>query len=84
MSVVLQAATQGARFKGRLLHLSWYKPKAMATTREAEDDELDEEEVSYWVVARLPLFSGFPSVCLYVMDSSGGQRSQPILMKLDW
>ena len=24
------------------------------------------------------------SVCLYVMDSSGGQRSQPILMKLDW
>uniref|UniRef100_UPI00358FFD55 RNA-binding protein 26-like isoform X2 n=1 Tax=Myxine glutinosa TaxID=7769 RepID=UPI00358FFD55 len=38
------AALQGARFKGRLLHLSWYKPKAMATTREAEDDELDEEE----------------------------------------
>ena len=23
-------------------------------------------------------------LCLYVMDSSGGQRSQPILMKLDW
>ena len=23
------------------------------------------------------------SVCLFVMDSSGGQRSQPILMKLD-
>ena len=37
-----------------------------------------------WVVARLPLFSGFSSVCMYVMDSSGGQRSQPILMKLDW
>ena len=40
-----------------------------------------------WVVARLPLVSGFPSVCmsvcLYVMDSSGGQRSQPILMKLN-
>ena len=37
-----------------------------------------------WVVARVPLFSLFPSVCMYVMDSSGSQRSQPILMKLDW
>ncbi|XP_032812207.1 RNA-binding protein 26 isoform X5 [Petromyzon marinus] len=38
------AATQGARFKGRDLVLSWHKPKMASTSAEPEDEDAEEEE----------------------------------------
>lgn len=41
---VSQAANLGAKFKGRLLQISWYKPKMPLVTTEPEDDEAKDEE----------------------------------------
>lgn len=39
-----QAANLGAKFKGRVLQISWYKPKAPSVSTEPEDDEAKDEE----------------------------------------
>lgn len=41
---VFQAANLGAKFKGRVLQISWFKPKTPSATTEAEDDESKDEE----------------------------------------
>ncbi len=38
-----QAANQGARFKGRILQISWYKPKTPSVSTEPEEEESKEE-----------------------------------------
>uniref|UniRef100_H3DLI3 RNA binding motif protein 27 n=1 Tax=Tetraodon nigroviridis TaxID=99883 RepID=H3DLI3_TETNG len=38
------AANLGAQFKGRMLQISWYKPKTPSVTTEPEDDEAKDEE----------------------------------------
>ncbi|KAF7697440.1 hypothetical protein HF521_005858 [Silurus meridionalis] len=37
------AANQGAKFKGRILQISWYKPKTLSVTTEPEEEESKEE-----------------------------------------
>ncbi|KAF3841075.1 hypothetical protein F7725_006937, partial [Dissostichus mawsoni] len=37
------AANQGAKFKGRVLQISWYKPKTPSEEEEEEDDDEDDE-----------------------------------------
>lgn len=39
-----QAANLGAKFKGRVLQISWYKPKTASVTTEPEDNEAKDEE----------------------------------------
>ncbi|MGH0138209.1 UNVERIFIED_CONTAM: hypothetical protein FKN15_065667 [Acipenser sinensis] len=39
------AANQGARFKGRTLQISWYKPKTPSISTEPDEEEAKEEEV---------------------------------------
>uniref|UniRef100_A0A8C1YGT0 RNA binding motif protein 27 n=1 Tax=Cyprinus carpio TaxID=7962 RepID=A0A8C1YGT0_CYPCA len=38
------AANQGAKFKGRILQISWYKPKTPSVSTEPEEEESKEEE----------------------------------------
>lgn len=38
------AANQGAKFKGRTLQMSWYKPKIPSVSTEPEEEESKEEE----------------------------------------
>uniref|UniRef100_A0A3P8WAD7 RNA binding motif protein 27 n=1 Tax=Cynoglossus semilaevis TaxID=244447 RepID=A0A3P8WAD7_CYNSE len=38
------AANQGAKFKGRVLQISWYKPKTPSVTTEPEEEESKDEE----------------------------------------
>ncbi|XP_027886811.1 RNA-binding protein 27 isoform X3 [Xiphophorus couchianus] len=38
------AANQGAKFKGRVLQISWYKPKSSSVTSEPEAEETKDEE----------------------------------------
>uniref|UniRef100_A0A672RCR5 RNA binding motif protein 27 n=1 Tax=Sinocyclocheilus grahami TaxID=75366 RepID=A0A672RCR5_SINGR len=38
------AANQGAKFKGRVLQISWYKPKTPSVSTEPEEEESKEEE----------------------------------------
>uniref|UniRef100_A0A3Q3A9H6 RNA binding motif protein 27 n=1 Tax=Kryptolebias marmoratus TaxID=37003 RepID=A0A3Q3A9H6_KRYMA len=38
------AANQGAMFKGRFLHMSWYKPKTPSVTAEPEEEEAKDED----------------------------------------
>lgn len=38
-----QAANQGAKFKGRILQISWYKPKTPSVSTEPEEEESKEE-----------------------------------------
>lgn len=40
------AANQGAKFKGRVLQISWYKPKTPSVTTEPEEEEAKEEDSS--------------------------------------
>lgn len=42
--MLLQAANQGAKFKGRVLQISWYKPKTPSVTTEPEEEESKDEE----------------------------------------
>ncbi|KAK6475752.1 RNA-binding protein 27-like [Huso huso] len=39
------AANQGAKFKGRTLQISWYKPKTPSISTEPDEEEAKEEEV---------------------------------------
>ncbi|XP_029375018.1 RNA-binding protein 27 isoform X3 [Echeneis naucrates] len=38
------AANQGAKFKGRVLQISWYKPKTPSATTEPEEEEAKDED----------------------------------------
>ncbi|XP_029030597.1 RNA-binding protein 27 isoform X2 [Betta splendens] len=38
------AANQGAKFKGRVLQISWYKPKTSSVTTEPEEEEVKDED----------------------------------------
>lgn len=38
-----QAANQGAKFKGRILQISWYKPKTPSVSTEPDEEESKEE-----------------------------------------
>ncbi|KAM9333706.1 RNA-binding protein 27 isoform 2-T2 [Pholidichthys leucotaenia] len=38
------AANQGAKFKGRVLQMSWYKPKTPSVTTEPEEEEAKDED----------------------------------------
>ncbi|KAK2828148.1 hypothetical protein Q5P01_019182 [Channa striata] len=38
------AANQGAKFKGRVLQISWYKPKTPSLTTEPEEEEVKDED----------------------------------------
>ncbi|XP_018547845.1 RNA-binding protein 27 isoform X2 [Lates calcarifer] len=38
------AANQGAKFKGRVLQISWYKPKTPSVTTEPEEEEAKDED----------------------------------------
>ncbi|XP_061595453.1 RNA-binding protein 27 isoform X1 [Cololabis saira] len=40
------AANQGAKFKGRVLQISWYKPKTPSVTTEPEEDEAKDEDIT--------------------------------------
>ncbi|XP_056140956.1 RNA-binding protein 27 [Lampris incognitus] len=48
------AANQGAKFKGRVLQISWYKPKTPATATEPEEEEAKEEGNTEEVSSFLP------------------------------
>ncbi|KAG7246664.1 hypothetical protein CRUP_024782, partial [Coryphaenoides rupestris] len=39
------AANQGAKFKGRVLQISWYKPKTPSVSAEPEEEEVKEEDI---------------------------------------
>lgn len=41
---VFQAANQGAKFKGRVLQISWFKPKTPSVTTEPEEVEAKDED----------------------------------------
>lgn len=41
---VFQAANLGAKFKGRVLQISWYKPKTTSIATEPDNDEAKDEE----------------------------------------
>ncbi|XP_041864449.1 RNA-binding protein 27 isoform X1 [Melanotaenia boesemani] len=40
------AANQGAKFKGRVLQISWYKPKTPSVTTEPEEEEAKDEDIT--------------------------------------
>lgn len=46
----LQAANQGAKFKGRVLQISWYKPKTPSVTTEPEEEEAKDDDNTVWHV----------------------------------
>uniref|UniRef100_A0A1A8LYP3 RNA binding motif protein 27 n=1 Tax=Nothobranchius pienaari TaxID=704102 RepID=A0A1A8LYP3_9TELE len=48
------AANQGAKFKGRILQISWYKPKTPSVTAEPEDEEAKDEDGSKEPSSYLP------------------------------
>lgn len=48
------AANQGAKFKGRVLQISWYKPKTPSVTTEPEEEEAKDEDNTKEASAYLP------------------------------
>lgn len=48
------AANQGAKFKGRVLQMSWYKPKTPSVTTEPEEEEAKEEDSTKETSSFLP------------------------------
>ncbi|KAK5918226.1 hypothetical protein CgunFtcFv8_003005 [Champsocephalus gunnari] len=48
------AANQGAKFKGRVLQISWYKPKTPSVTTEPEEEEAKDDENTKKVNSYLP------------------------------
>ncbi|XP_017276923.1 RNA-binding protein 27 isoform X3 [Kryptolebias marmoratus] len=48
------AANQGAMFKGRFLHMSWYKPKTPSVTAEPEEEEAKDEDNTKEASSYLP------------------------------
>uniref|UniRef100_A0A8C7YZU2 RNA binding motif protein 27 n=1 Tax=Oryzias sinensis TaxID=183150 RepID=A0A8C7YZU2_9TELE len=47
------AANQGAKFKGRMLQISWYKPKTPSVTTEPEEEEAKDEDGTVGEVTQL-------------------------------
>ncbi|CAL8265478.1 unnamed protein product [Merluccius merluccius] len=47
------AANQGAKFKGRVLQISWYKPKTPSVSAEPEEEEAKEEDIAEQVCSFL-------------------------------
>ncbi|XP_063750842.1 RNA-binding protein 27 isoform X3 [Eleginops maclovinus] len=48
------AANQGAKFKGRVLQISWYKPKTPSVTTEPEEEEAKDDENTRKASSYLP------------------------------
>ncbi|XP_033466974.1 RNA-binding protein 27 isoform X2 [Epinephelus lanceolatus] len=48
------AANQGAKFKGRVLQISWYKPKTPSITTEPEEEEAKDEDNTKEASSYLP------------------------------
>ncbi|XP_060911156.1 RNA-binding protein 27 isoform X1 [Labrus mixtus] len=48
------AANQGAKFKGRVLQISWYKPKTPSVTTEPEEEESKDEDNTKEASSYLP------------------------------
>ncbi|XP_027129374.1 RNA-binding protein 27 isoform X3 [Larimichthys crocea] len=48
------AANQGAKFKGRVLQISWYKPKTPSVTTEPEEEEAKDEDNTKETSSYLP------------------------------
>ncbi|XP_029957037.1 RNA-binding protein 27 isoform X2 [Salarias fasciatus] len=48
------AANQGAKFKGRVLQISWYKPKTPSVTAEPDEDEAKDEDSTKEASSYLP------------------------------
>lgn len=48
------AANQGAKFKGRVLQISWYKPKTPSVTTEPEEEEAKDEDNAKEASSYLP------------------------------
>ncbi|KAM7374591.1 hypothetical protein PAMP_007238 [Pampus punctatissimus] len=48
------AANQGAKFKGRVLQISWYKPKTPSVTTEPEEEEAKDEDNTKKTSSYLP------------------------------
>uniref|UniRef100_A0A3P9H690 RNA binding motif protein 27 n=1 Tax=Oryzias latipes TaxID=8090 RepID=A0A3P9H690_ORYLA len=48
------AANQGAKFKGRMLQISWYKPKTPSVTTEPEEEEAKDEDSTKDASSYLP------------------------------
>ncbi|XP_042355158.1 RNA-binding protein 27 isoform X1 [Plectropomus leopardus] len=48
------AANQGAKFKGRVLQISWYKPKTPSVTTEPEEEEAKDEDSTKEASSYLP------------------------------
>ncbi|XP_026183588.1 RNA-binding protein 27 isoform X2 [Mastacembelus armatus] len=48
------AANQGAKFKGRVLQISWYKPKTPSVTTEPEEEEVKDEDNAKEASSYLP------------------------------
>ncbi|XP_062289180.1 RNA-binding protein 27 [Scomber scombrus] len=48
------AANQGAKFKGRVLQISWYKPKMPSVTTEPEEEEAKDEDNTKEASSYLP------------------------------
>ncbi|CAL8302850.1 unnamed protein product [Gadus morhua 'NCC'] len=48
------AANQGMKFKGRMLQISWYKPKTPSVTAEPEEEDPKEEDIAEHVGSFLP------------------------------
>lgn len=53
MFLAFQAANQGAKFKGRMLQISWYKPKTPSVTTEPEEEEAKDEDSTVGEVTQL-------------------------------
>lgn len=51
---VFQAANQGAKFKGRVLQISWYKPKTPSVTTEPEEEEAKDEDNTVLHISHKP------------------------------
>ncbi|CAL8265480.1 unnamed protein product [Merluccius merluccius] len=50
---LVNAANQGAKFKGRVLQISWYKPKTPSVSAEPEEEEAKEEDIAEQVCSFL-------------------------------
>uniref|UniRef100_A0A8C5C4Y5 RNA binding motif protein 27 n=1 Tax=Gadus morhua TaxID=8049 RepID=A0A8C5C4Y5_GADMO len=48
------AANQGMKFKGRMLQISWYKPKTPSVTAEPEEEDPKEEDIAVGIALLSP------------------------------
>uniref|UniRef100_A0A8C4ZIA9 RNA binding motif protein 27 n=1 Tax=Gadus morhua TaxID=8049 RepID=A0A8C4ZIA9_GADMO len=49
------AANQGMKFKGRMLQISWYKPKTPSVTAEPEEEDPKEEDIAVGIALLSPV-----------------------------